>query len=45
MATKPQKGAADAAARLIAKYGRAAVAKAIKNLKPKSLKKRRFGQY
>jgi len=31
MATKPQKGAADAAARLIAKYGRAAVAKAIKN--------------
>ena len=31
MASKPQKGAADAAARLIAKYGRAAVAKAIKN--------------
>ena len=31
MAPKPQKGAADAAARLIAKYGRAAVAKAIKN--------------
>ena len=28
---KVQKGAADAAARLIAKYGRAAVAKAIKN--------------
>lgn len=28
---KPQKGAADAAARLIAKYGRAAVAKAIKS--------------
>ena len=28
---KPQKGVADAAARLIAKYGRAAVAKAIKN--------------
>jgi len=31
VASKPQKGAADAAARLIAKYGRAAVAKAIKN--------------
>ena len=31
MAPKLQKGAADAAARLIAKYGRAAVAKAIKN--------------
>jgi hypothetical protein len=31
VASKPQKSAADAAARLIAKYGRAAVAKAIKN--------------
>jgi hypothetical protein len=31
---KPQKGAADAAAKLIAKYGKAAVTSAIRNFKP-----------
>jgi UDP-N-acetylglucosamine:LPS N-acetylglucosamine transferase len=32
--SKPQKAAADAAARLIAKYGKAAVASAVRNFKP-----------
>ena len=34
MAQKPQKGAADAAAKLIAKYGKAAVSSAVRNFKP-----------
>ena len=34
MAQKPQKNAADAAARLIAKYGKAAVTSAVRNFKP-----------
>ena len=34
MAAKPNKGAADAAAKLIAKYGKAAVASAVRNFKP-----------
>jgi hypothetical protein len=34
MAQKPQKNAADAAAKLIAKYGKAAVSSAVRNFKP-----------